>query len=183
LRTPAQRISKGPWSLHNGLSSSTLTLKDPPTGTFRIVAQVVAAGAKRHKTCAGSISITGSGSTETLDFTTTNEKHTSKTFLTAKPEVTVSGLDCTIIITAVDKNGQTILQETVQDIKCGWDGSSARIQIDSTSWELCTSEMRTASFCQVGDVIRKDGKDYEVVKVKEHSKGRRVFLYRAWLAG
>lgn len=178
LKQPAQRVYRQAWSLHNGLSSATLTLKDPPSSTFRLVARV--ARASRHTTCEGSISINGS---ETLAFTASGQKKTSKTFLAAKPVITVAGLDCTIIITAVDKNGQTILQEAATDIKCRWDGSSARIQVDSTTWKLCTAEILTASFCQVGDVIRKDGLDYEVVRTKEFTKGKRIYLYKAWLAG
>jgi hypothetical protein len=181
LKVPAQRIGRDPWSLFNGLSSA-LSLEDPPEGIFRIVAQVVA-GTRRHTTVSGSLSIAGNGCTEALDFTANNQKRTSKAFLTAKPEITVSGLDCTLILTAIDKNGQTILQETTTNIKCRWDGSSARIQVGETSWKLCTAEIMTASFCQTGDIIRKGSKDYEVVRTKEFAKGSRIYLYNAWLAG
>jgi hypothetical protein len=172
-------VSKAPWPLHSGLSKATLTLLTAPVGTFRLLCKVVADG--KHTTCTGSITINGN---ETLEYTADGQKRLSTTNLSSIPTITTTGLDCLIIITCVDRNSLPILKETTEYINCRWDQSSKRIQIDETTWKLSSSEILTSASCEVGDTIRRDGRDYEVIQTKAFSKlSGRNFLMRAWLAG
>lgn len=181
LKVAVTRVTKEPWPLFNAVGSGTLALDDPPPGRIRLLVKVLAS--KGHTRCSGQVIING---TEPLDFTLTGQKRQSTTFLSSKPKLVTTDLDCTIIITATDTNGAPILKETLTPILCRWTSKHRRIQVDDNTWRLSNAEMLTKDTgCITGEaIIRKDGKDYEIISDDSSSKlSGRVFLMKCYLAG
>lgn len=120
-----------------------------------------------HADVNGSITI----GAETLAFTSATRK-TTTTLLTALPVVSVTGLDCQILIEAVG-----IQKETLTNILIGYN-MRQRLAQDAmglfTITEMLTKTTDTG--CSTGGIIRVDGTDYTIFEVLPKYKGAREYM-------
>ena len=168
LTDPANLVTKAPVTFYNGASAATLTL----TGTWP------ANGSKLSITlsgadCAGTLTING---TETITFTQAGKK-TSTSALTARPTITTSGLNCTILITCLDSGLAPIMAETLTPIDIKFHDeqeyySQAIGGFVKRPAQAITDE--TASL--VNDVIQYNGVDYPIKAI--HPKRDRLGIER-----
>jgi hypothetical protein len=159
----ATLVKASVWYLHNAVPiSSPLTIETPPTGSFRCKATISAVTG--HATCAGTLTI----GSETQTFVATGTK-VFTIALTAKPVITYSGLDCMIVITAIDTGGADIHQTANTTIAVDWDDSQKWVpspqgvwtQVDQTS---CETDDFTA---KIGDTVLHGGKTYPIKNIKD----------------
>ena len=164
----ATLVKASMWYLHNAVPvSSPLTVETPPTGSFRCKATVSAV--EGHTTC-GTPTVKGhiTIGSETQDFAGAGTKIFTTT-LTAKPVITYSGLDCMIVITAIDTGGADIHQTANTTIAVDWDDSQKWVpspqgvwtQVDQTS---CETDDITA---KIGDTVLHGGKTYPIKNIKD----------------
>jgi hypothetical protein len=160
LNDLATLITSALWSLYNTLSAASLVLDAAPTGSFRCVVTVSASGT--HTTCSGHVYIND----EDLNFPAAGKK-ISKTFLTSKPTITTSGLDCWILITCVSTGGADLYKETNTTIDVDWEDSITNYPDGmggfSRSDSNCETDYLTA---KVGDKVTYDGKTLLIKNIK-----------------
>mgnify|MGYP001417653214 CR=1 FL=1 len=113
--TNAWQVKLGNWVLYNGLPPVVLS-GSAPSVPFRLAVTIspVPAGetSPAHADLVGSISI----NSEVLNFTKAT-RLTTATELTALPSVTVSGLDCNILIECITASGEPIQKENLTNIE------------------------------------------------------------------
>ena len=156
------RVEFADWRIHYGLTSTVGTLNGNglPGVAFRCA--VTLSAVSGHTDCAGSITI----GSETLTFTAAGRKMTAVS-LSALPVVSVSGLDCQVLIEAVTASGGPVLKETATALKCRFRASQKAYQDSTGAWKqskaICDT---TDSACDVGDVLRFGGVDYTIDQVE-----------------
>ncbi len=161
INQDAYRVDRANWRIYNGLSSGVGTLNGDglPAVPFRCAVTVsVATG---HTDCAGSITI----GSETLTFTAAGKK-TTTTFLSALPAISCTGLDCNVLVEALNSGGAPILKETATAIKCRFMNSQKAFMDAAGAWTLSQAIADTTdSNCSIGDMFRFDGIDYIIGQI------------------
>ena len=160
----ALKVVKSNLVLFSGLVAASLVLTGSlPAVPFRIA--VTLASTTGHTDCAGSV-VVGS---ETLTFTTATRK-TTTTILSALPVITCSGLDCNILVDAINSGGAPIFLETTTDIKIRMKSKMKSIPSPQGGWESIR-ESYAISWARdavaVGDIIRYGGEDYIVQDIEK----------------
>jgi hypothetical protein len=153
----AYLVTKSHHKLYDATSAATITLTGTlPTVSFRC--RITISSVTGHTDCLGHVLINA----EDINFLVATTK-TSTILLTALPTVTTTGLDCHILIEAINSGGADIMVETltVIDIKFKDETEyySQAIGGFVTRPAHCTTD-ETAS--QVHDIIRYGGNDYEI---------------------
>jgi hypothetical protein len=105
INQDAYRVDRANWRIYNGLSSGVGTLNGDglPAVPFRCA--VTLSTAAGHVDCAGSVTV----GSETLTFTAAGKK-TTTTFLSALPAILCTGLDCDVLVEALNSGGAPILK-------------------------------------------------------------------------
>lgn len=161
LNQDGYRVNKGNWTLYNATSASTLTLTGTlPTVSFRC--KVTLSATTGHTDVAGHVLINA----EDLTFTVATSK-TSTILLSALPTVTTSGLDCNVLIEAIDSGGAVIGLDTQTAIDCRFEPSEETVQYPIGKFVNQTGIAYTndSSFVK-GSVFSQGGYDYEVFRTK-----------------
>jgi hypothetical protein len=151
MRHCAFLVEKANWKLYNALGTATLTVLTPPTGNFRL--KITLSASTTHTDCAGTLSINCSAVT----FSAAGSQTTSTT-LSSKPTITTSGLDCWILIEAIDTNGQPIKQTTNTPIKIRWEDYTKAILTPSGIWasQRTTKAYTKSMTIDIGATIKFD---------------------------
>ena len=161
IKRPAYLVSQARWQIHEGLASTVGTLNGDGLPTVAFKCKATLSTATGHADVAGSVTIDG----ETISFNSATTKTFTKA-LSALPTISVTGLDCNVLVEAVTLGGAPIYKETLTAIKLSY-GMTERLAEDSMGkrtireFEVLTS----ASGIQAGDIIRVDSVDYTVDKV------------------
>ena len=174
----ATLLQKASWQLYSALSAATLTLLTPPTGNFRL--KITLSASTTHTNC-GSVAhpayiyINASQVTFTQAGT-----QTTSTTLSAIPVITTSGLDCWILIEAIDTSGQPIYKETSTSIACFYDESVKGYYGANGVWTVSNSRMETdeAPTAVVGDTVTFDGRTFPIKFVTIRKNRLRLELFR-----
>lgn len=157
----AYRVDQANWKLFTGMSSLLPTLNGDglPSVPFRCA--VTLSSVTGHADCAGSITI----GSETLTFTAAGKK-TTTTSLTALPVITPTGMDCNILVEALNSGGAPILKKTTTAIKCRFMNSQKAFVDAAGAWTLSQAIADTTdSNCSIGDMFRFDGVDYIIGQI------------------
>jgi hypothetical protein len=161
INQDAYRVDQANWKLFTGLSSLLPTLNGDglPSVPFRCA--VTLSSVTGHADCAGSITI----GSEILTFTAAGKK-TTTTFLPALPVISPAGLDCNILVEAMNSGGAPILKETTTAIKCRFMKSQKAFVDAAGAWTLSQAIADTTdSNCSIGDMFRFDGVDYIIGQI------------------
>jgi hypothetical protein len=172
LVDPASLVTKGPVTLHNGESSTTLTLTGTwPANGSKIA--IVASAITGHADCSGTLVINGS---ETITFTQAGRK-TNTVNLTARPAITTANLDCHLLITALDSGLAPILVETITPIDIKFkDEAEYYSQAIGGFVKRPAQAITDETLSKVGDIIRFGGIDYPIKAI--HAKRDRLGIER-----
>lgn len=157
----ASLVSTKPHVLYDGLSAPSLTLTGSlPAVPFRC--KVTIRTKPDHSDVAGSVTI----GSETLTFTAAGTK-TTTTILSTLPAVTTSGLDCNVLITAIDTSGQPIMDETLTTLKIRFEPTSKMYQNVAGEWTQSTAYCMVVSTTPgINSVIRYNSTDYVTRQVE-----------------
>lgn len=169
IKKAAVRVDRANWKLFTGLPSLLPTLNGDGLPAVPFKCAVTLSAVTGHADVNGSITI----GSETLAFTSATRRTTSN-LLTALPVVSVNGLDCNILIEAMSSGGANIQKETLTNILIG-NSMQERMMPDSmgnfTITEYITKTQDTG--CNVAGIIRVDGVDYTIFKMKPIKPGSR----------
>jgi len=157
----AYRVDRANWKLFTGLSSLLPTLNGDglPSVPFRCA--VTLSSVTGHADCVGSITI----GSETLTFSAAGKK-TTTTSLSALPVISCSGLDCNVLVEALNSGGAPILKETTTAIKCRFMNSQKAFMDAAGAWTQSQAIADTTdSNCGIGDMFRFNGVDYIISQI------------------
>ena len=104
--------------------------------------------------------------------------------LSALPVISASsGLDCNILIEALNSGGVNLLKETLTAITCRFMQVQKSYRDALGSWTTSQAQALTAdASCNVGGVLRIDTIDYQIMQMESYSKlSGREFLRRVYL--
>jgi hypothetical protein len=162
IKKPAVRVDRATWKIFFGLPSllPSLSIGDGlPAVPFKCA--VTLSTSTGHTDVTGSITI----GTETLAFTSATRRTTTN-LLTALPVVSVSGLDCNILIEAVG-----IQKETLTSILIGFKATQKTYMYSAGNFTLCSAQAKTTdTLCVAGAILRVGGIDYTIVQVEPKNK-------------
>ena len=162
LNQDAYRVLVSNWVLYNDEpASSPITLTgDLPSVSFRCRAKV--SSATGHTDCAGTLTI----GTETLTFSATGQTKITTVNLSALPTVTYSGLDCTILIEAIDSAGAPLRIETAKEVSCRFQDTQKSFRDAQGNWSLSSAiaYVNEPEFV-IGTKISYDGYDYDIAQI------------------
>lgn len=145
--TNAWTVGLGNWVLYEGLGPVVFTASTPAI-PFRIAVTVSAATG--HTDVVGSI-VVGS---ETLTFTKAT-RLTTTTSLTALPVITLTNLDCNILVEAITANGAPIDKETLTAIEIICFPKTSILKDPSGSgWMQTNYDIWSEEPLAIGDQIR-----------------------------
>lgn len=161
IRQDAYRVDRANWRIYNGLSSGVGTLNGDGLQSVPFRCAVTVSVATGHTDCAGSITV----GSETLTFTAVGKK-TTTTSLSALPVIACTGLDCNVLVEALNSGGAPILKETATAIKCRFMNSQKAFMDAAGAWTLSQAIADTTdSNCSIGDMFRFDGIDYIIGQI------------------
>lgn len=185
LTQSGYRVNSSNWELYDGVPTSSpiaLTCAAPAI-SFRCTVKVTSVTG--HTDCAGSITV----GTETLTFTANNQKKITTVLLSSLPTVTYSGLDCNIMIEAIDSGGAPITEETETPIDCRFQDSQKSFRDASGSWSTSQAVAYVNdSGCDIGGIFSHGGYDYQIAQVSVMAglsgseEGRKLMLVGKSLA-
>jgi len=179
LNQDGYRVNKGTWELYNDTSAATLTLTGTlPTVPFRC--KVTISSVTGHADVTGHVFINAAD----LNFLAAGTK-TSTILLTALPTVPITGLDCNILIEAIDSGGAPISQDTQTEIDCRFQDTQKSFQNAQGEWSTSAAIAYTNdSSCIIGKLFSYGGYDYQIAQVSAHGdrNGAEVFR-KLWLTG
>ena len=156
----ATLIKHGDTIRYNGNINNIELIGNWPDILCKMVIEVTAISG--HTDCNGSIKIND----ESLTFTASGQKNTTIAFLSSKPTITVTGLDCGALITLVDEDDTEINTETSTTIAVDWDDITKTWYQSAGKWEMSTPSFLTPDLTtKIDDGIIHDGKNYVVKNV------------------
>jgi hypothetical protein len=161
INSAAWRVDRRNWQIYSGISAATLTLNGDGLPTVAFKCAVTLSTSTGHADVTGSITI----GTETIVFTAATRK-TSAVMLSALPTIITSGLDCNILIEALNSGGANILKETQTAIYCRFTGTQKAFQDGQGAWTQSQATVDTTdTTCQIGDMFSFGGYDYLISQV------------------
>lgn len=174
INQDAYRVDRANWKIFSGLASVLPSLASGdglPAVAFKCA--VTLSTSTGHTDVNGSVVI----GSETLAFTTATRK-TTTVLLSALPVISHSGLDCNILIEALT-GGANILKETATAIKCRFMQAQKAYQDGAGVWTQSKGIADTTdSNCNIGDVFRFGGIDYQIGQVACFTDLAGTELYR-----
>ena len=185
LNQDGYKVNITNWVLYNDEpAASPITLTNTaPAVSFRCRATVTSATG--HTDCTGSLVI----GTETLTFTASGQKKTTTIPLTSLPTVTYTGLDCTILIEAIDLSGANIKEETATTLKCRFQNTQKTFLEATGKFAQAQAIAYTdESGCEIGTKFSFGGYDYDIAQtavmtgLSGSEEGRKLWLTGKTLA-
>jgi hypothetical protein len=120
---------------------------------------VTLAAATGHADVTGDVYVNA----EKISFTSATRK-TSTILLTTLPTITQSGLDCQILIEALNNGGSNLIKETLTNILIGFKATQKTYMDSTGTFTLCSAQAKTVdTLCVAGAILRVDGIDYTIV--------------------
>jgi hypothetical protein len=183
ISSPAWRVDRANWQIYIGLSAATLTLNGDGLPAVAFKCAVTLSAITGHADVTGSITI----GLETLTFTAATRK-TSKVMLSVLPTITTSGLDCNILIEALNSGGAPIQHETQYDISCRFMGTEKAYRNSEGIWTTSQAVVDTTDpNCKIGCIFSYGGYDFHIDQTDpklgfSREKYRRLFLNGMTLA-
>ena len=179
IKKPAYRVDRANWKLFIGNAAASLVLNGDglPSVPFRVAITVTAT--TDHTDCAGTVTV----GSETKTFTTSGQRMTTTTILSALPAITTSGQDCQILIEAISSSGANILKETLTSILVGFN-LRQRLAPDSMGNFTIKEQLTktTDTDCWAGGIIRIDGVDYTIYEANpKYKPGGREYMRKLTL--
>jgi hypothetical protein len=164
LNQDGYRVVRENWELYDALSAATLTLTGTlPTVSFKCAITVTSATG--HTDCAGTVTV----GSETKTFTTSGQRLTTTNLLTALPVVTTSGLDCNILIEALNSGGANIIDEYQVEIDCRFQNTQKSFMNSTGQWTQSQAiAYVTNSDFSIGDTFSIDDYDYTISQISAH---------------
>jgi len=149
--------------LFSGSAAATLTLTGAkPSVAFRVA--VTLSTSTGHTDVAGTVTV----GSEVITFTAATRK-TTTTQLSALPVITTSGLNCTVLVEAIDAAGAPIIAETLTAVHIRMKSRTKSIPAPSGGWESVRQSYAvswSSDGVEVGDVIRYGSTDYTVSAIE-----------------
>ena len=116
LKHTCYLVAKSTAKLYDALGSGALTLSGTwPSGLTGRVAITVTSVAG-HTDVAGTVTVGG----ESKSFSASGQRLTYTTYLSARPVIVATGLDCHILVEVLTASGQPYYAETLTAITCRW---------------------------------------------------------------
>jgi hypothetical protein len=181
IKKVAYRVDRSNWYIFEDITWPVLIPNGDglPSGAFKCAVTVTAITG--HADCAGTVTI----GSETKTFTTSGQRLTTTNLLTAMPSMSTSGLDCEILIEALNAGGSPIIKETALAIKIGFK-KTQKAFMDSTGNFTQSSALAktTDTNCNAGIIIQVDDYDYSIeqVDIKNKPSGRE-YMRKLYLKG
>lgn len=161
LKHTCHLVTKAVAKLYDAVGSGSLTLTGTwPTGLTGRVA-ITVTSEEGHMDCVGSIAV----GSESKTFSTSGQRLTYTTYLTALPAIVASGLDCHILVEVLTTPGQPYYDETLADVKCMWSASQKSFKNSLGNFAVSDAIVLTQSAIDATDILRYDGVDYSVESV------------------
>lgn len=178
LKTAAYRVDRANWKIFSGPSAASLVLNGDGLPTVAFKCAITLSTATGRTDVVGSVTV----GSETISFTSATRK-TTTTLLSALPAITTSGLDCNILIEALNSGGVNILKETLTAIVCRFMNVQKSFRDALGNWTTSQAQALTADTgCNVGGILRIGTTDYQIMQMESYSKlSGREFLRRLYL--
>ena len=160
LNQDGYRVNNGNWELYDDTSAATLELTgDLPEASFRC--RITLSSVTGHADCIGHILI----NSEDINFLAASSKN-STILLTELPTVTTTGLDCNILITAIDSAGAPIPYDTQLEISCRFQDTQKSFRDSKGEWSTSSAiAYVTETSCGIGTIFSCNGYDYNIAQV------------------
>lgn len=177
INSAAWRVDRANWRIFSGLSAATLTLNGDGLPTVAFKCAITLSTSTGHIDVTGSITI----GSETISFTSATRK-TSTVMLSALPTITTSGLDCNILIEALNIGGAPIQKESQYDIFCRFMGTEKAYKNSEGIWTTSQAVVDTTDpNCKIGCIFSYGGYDFHIDQTDpklgfSREKYRRLFL-------
>ena len=179
LKNTCYLVAKASYVLFSGQSATSLALTKIWPASFAGRVAVTVRSATGHTDCAGSVTV----GSEAKTFSTSGQRLTYTTFLSALPVISTSGLDCNILVEVITTSGQPYYEETLTSITCRWTATQKSFRNSIGEWETSDAEVLTTSTaCDATDTLRYEGLDYVIRQVNPYSKlSGREFLRKLYV--
>lgn len=160
-------MAKSTAILYDAVGSGTLTLTGSwPSGLTGRVA-ITVTSETGHTDCAGSIAV----GSESKTFSASGQRLTYTTYLTARPIIVATGLDCHILVEVLTTSGQPYQDEAVTAVTCRWTPTQKSFRNSMGEWETSDAEvLTTSSAVNVNAVLQFGNKDFEVKEADPKAK-------------
>jgi hypothetical protein len=179
LKHTCYLVAKSTAILHDAVGSGSLTLTGSwPSGLTGRVA-ITVTSETGHTDCVGSLQV----DSEAKSFSASGQRLTYTTYLTARPVIVATGLDCHILVEVLTASGQPYYAETLTAITCRWTPTQKSFRNSLGEWETSDAEVLTTSTLpNATDVLRYESVDFVVRQVNPYSKlSGREFLRRLYV--
>lgn len=149
VKATAYQILRGPWELHDGLTSELdLSEAEIPAEAFRLA--ITISPVVGHTIVEGTVHIDD----EELEFTEAT-RLTNDEDLTELPTISVEGLDCNILIECISTTGEPLYRETLEPITVVvFPKTSIRRDPNGSGFMETTYNVYTEAPLKIGDQVR-----------------------------